>query len=122
MQTASFFHSSGLGMRDPRCVSIALGDPAHYHGRRYQKLVPPGDLLRRYHNRKMTDDLYAVEYIARVLGQLDARQVVAELGADAILLCWEGPGRFCHRRLVAEWIERETGVVVPEWTGVEVTA
>lgn len=48
------------------------------------------------------------------LEKLDVAFIVASLGQDAILLCWEAPGEFCHRRVVAEWIERETGLVVPE--------
>jgi hypothetical protein len=26
----------------------------------------------------------------------------------------EGAGQFCHRRLVAEWLEEHLGVVIPE--------
>lgn len=113
MQTASFF-APGLDLTDRRCVSIALSSPPRFHGREYRPLVPPVDLLRRYHNRTITDELYTVEYWARVLGHLDASKVIADLGPEAILLCWERAGQFCHRRLVAEWIERETGIVVPE--------
>jgi len=39
---------------------------------------------------------------------------LCRLGEDAILLCWENSGVFCHRRLVAEWFEEELGVSVPE--------
>lgn len=35
-------------------------------------------------------------------------------GPDVVLLCYEKPGQFCHRRLVAEWFEQELGLVVPE--------
>ena len=27
-----------------------------------------------------------------------------------VLLCWESPGDFCHRRMIAKWIEEEKGV------------
>jgi uncharacterized protein (DUF488 family) len=50
----------------------------------------------------------------KILDRLDPRKVYDELGEDAILLCWEKPGEFCHRRLVAEWIEAHLGVKVPE--------
>lgn len=29
-------------------------------------------------------------------------------------VCWEAPGEFCHRRLVAAWLETALGVTVPE--------
>jgi len=31
-----------------------------------------------------------------------------------VLLCWELPGQFCHRRLVAEWLEKNLLIEVPE--------
>jgi hypothetical protein len=31
------------------------------------------------------------------------------------LLCWEAPGKFCHRRLVAAWLEDALGIDVPEY-------
>ena len=31
-----------------------------------------------------------------------------------VLLCWCQPSQFCHRHLVADWIEKETGMYVPE--------
>ena len=43
-----------------------------------------------------------------------------DFGENIILLCHELPGKeinkehFCHRRLVADWVQLETGVVIPE--------
>jgi uncharacterized protein (DUF488 family) len=48
------------------------------------------------------------------LDKLDPGEVAYELGSEAVLLCWEAPGRFCHRRLVATWLEEALGVDVPE--------
>lgn len=50
---------------------------------------------------------------------LDPHQVVDELhtltaGADPILLCYETPSKFCHRRLVAQWLEQSLNIQVPE--------
>ena len=86
-------------------------------------------------------DLKPVEYIPCYQEQLDklsAKTTWAELqematgdavrrfGLDAaraarvepVLLCWETPGgtsaAFCHRRLVAQWLQAELGKVVPE--------
>ena len=86
-------------------------------------------------------DIKTIDYIKRYEAQLavlDARTVWEELKAVAIgdavrrfvldevraarvepvLLCWEKPGgtsaAFCHRRLVAQWLQAELGVIVPE--------
>jgi hypothetical protein len=31
-----------------------------------------------------------------------------------VLLCWERPGQFCHRRMVADWIAKALEIDVPE--------
>lgn len=49
-----------------------------------------------------------------ILEGLDPQKVFDDLAEDAILLCWEAPGKFCHRRLVAAWLEEKLGVQMPE--------
>lgn len=34
---------------------------------------------------------------------------------DLALLCYEKPGEICHRRFIAEWLEKENSVTVPEF-------
>ncbi|MEW6657204.1 MAG: hypothetical protein AB1424_00960 [Thermodesulfobacteriota bacterium] len=108
MQTCTFFsvlnRQNQLG---ERLVSIAFHSPKAYHGRSYPALAPRREML------KMDEAAYRVEY-QKILDKLDPHKVFADLGEDAILLCWEAPGRFCHRRLVAEWLEKHLGVHVPE--------
>ena len=36
-----------------------------------------------------------------------------------VLLCWEKPGQFCHRRLFAGWAEQQLSLYVPEVKFVE---
>jgi len=54
----------------------------------------------------------------RVLDLLDPRvtyETICKMaGPDAILVCWEGPTKFCHRQLVAQWFEDEIGCKIPE--------
>ena len=33
---------------------------------------------------------------------------------DIVFLCYEKPGRFCHRRVFAEWLPEKTGETVEE--------
>ena len=37
-----------------------------------------------------------------------------KFGNDIVLLCHEPIDEFCHRRLVADYIELETGIYIPE--------
>lgn len=105
MHTSNFwrFHHR----QDPRLVSIALSKPWWFKGRCYPTLAPRLDMLT------MEEEEYRVEY-QKILDRLDPRQVYGDLGEDAILLCWEPSGVFCHRRLVAAWLEEHLGVEVPE--------
>lgn len=95
-------------------VSIARWPPRWWNGnRRYITLAPSIDLLNRS-RAGLSWQQYVIEYRRDVLDRLDPAKVVADLGDDAILLCWEKPGEDCHRRLVAEWLEKFLGIIVPE--------
>lgn len=37
-----------------------------------------------------------------------------KFGIDTIILCHEPIEKFCHRRLVADYIEIKTGIYIPE--------
>ena len=109
----SYFHSPLLTPGDPRLVSIARWAPFRpaekaYRGRGYPALAPPKTL------QDLSKEEYTKAYRKKVLDRLDPRKVFEDLGEDSVLLCWERPGQFCHRRLVAEWLEFYLGIKVPE--------
>ena len=86
--------------------------------REYMKLAPPMYLVNHWKKGSITVEQYTEEYYRVVLSKLNPQEVLDEIirifGDDATLLCFEKAGEFCHRRLVAEWIEKGTGVEVPE--------
>jgi len=94
----------------PQAVAISQGIPRGWQGKRYKTLAPPWSLV------KLTDNTQFIRlYKAQVLDRLDASQVLNDLGGDNfLLLCWEAPGEFCHRRVVAAWLQKELGLVVEE--------
>jgi len=94
----------------PCLVSIAWKTPEWFKGRCYPALAPKSKML------KMGEEEYRQKYRA-ILDRLNPRKVYEDLGQDAVLLCWEQPGEFCHRRLVAAWLEAALGVTVPELPG-----
>lgn len=106
MQTSNYARSSN----DPNAVAISQGIPRWYKGRRYMKLAPSWDLI------KIKDqNIYRRLYYEEVLSKLDPHQVYEDLGGpDAIMLCWESPGKFCHRRIVAEWMGNALGITIDE--------
>jgi hypothetical protein len=48
------------------------------------------------------------------MDKLNTAKVYADLGPDAILLCWESTGADCHGRLVAEWLKKSLNIIIPE--------
>jgi len=111
-----------LSALDPGAVSIARKPPWYYNGRTYPPLYPPADLLRDYRDRLISRREYHDRYFCGVLGPLDAERVVKDITAlvapsEPVLLCWEYPQDadfFCHRRIVAAWLEGKLNVEIPE--------
>jgi len=95
----------------PQAVAISQGLPRGWKGRAYRPLAPSWGLV------KVTDQVQFIRlYKTQILDALDARQVLRELGDDNfIMLCWEPPGEFCHRRVVAAWLQKKLGLEVPEF-------
>lgn len=112
MNTSYFANKKAAS--DPNAVSIARWPPRWWGSRRrYIALAPSSDLLKRS-KAGLPWAEYVTEYKHDVLAKLDPAKVAADLGPDAILLCWESPGEDCHRRLIAEWLEQNLGTPVPE--------
>ena len=70
--------------------------------------------------KKQIEDEYIKSYYDIRLKDLDVNELLCELnerfGNEIILLCHEPVNEFCHRRLIADYIELETGVYIPEVT------
>ncbi len=94
----------------PQAVAISLGVPRGWQGARCTVLAPPRPLIRI-----MDPETFISLYRAQVLDRLDPYQIIRDLGDDDFLmLCWEVPGEFCHRRVVVAWLRKHTGVLVEE--------
>lgn len=107
----SYFAISSL---HPDAVSIAAKKPDWYNGREYKKLAPKWDWWKKWKDEGLGEEWYKEKYYETVLRKLDPKKVYQELGENAVILCYEKPGTFCHRRLVAEWLEKELKIEIPE--------
>jgi hypothetical protein len=75
--------------------------------------------LRKYIDlKKQIEDEYIESYYETRLKDLDITELLTTLenkfGDNIILLCHEPVLEFCHRRLIADYIELKTGVYIPE--------
>jgi len=104
----SYFKNPNLNPQDSRLVSIARWTPPGFRNiRQFRLLVPRKDWGGQSPNT------FIRTYYEKVLDRLDPRLIYDSL-EESILLCWEPPGVFCHRRIVAEWLEQHLAIKVPE--------
>lgn len=105
-------------------ISICGKAPNWWTGLQYKKLAPKYQFFMEW--KKNKDNSYYIEhYNEEVLNGLQASEVVADLkhlcdksmysDCDIALVCYEKPEDFCHRHLVANWLE-ENGYECKEWT------
>jgi len=109
MQTSNFWKAG----KNSNAVSIAARAPSWYRDREYKKLAPKYWLLMKYKKDK-DSNFYTAHYYEEILNKLDPQKTFNELGKDAILLCWEKSGEFCHRHLVSQWLSKNLGIKIQE--------
>lgn len=97
-------------------IGIALWPPRFFRGVSMSQVAP-----RRYMlNDQLTDEEYTSMYRNDVLRLVDARAFVRQLeeaghGMDVALCCFEKPGDFCHRHILAQWLTEQIGIEVKEY-------
>ena len=97
-------------------IGVALWPPRFFRGISMKQVAP-----RRY---MLDDRLPAEEYIRMyrndVIRLVAARSFIQDLerasrGMDVALCCFEKPGDFCHRHILAKWLNEQTGIEVSEF-------
>lgn len=97
-------------------IGVALWPPRFFRGISMKQVAP-----RRYMlDDRLTDEEYIRMYRSDVLRFVDARSFIRQLeeaghGMDVALCCFEKPGDFCHRHILAQWIREQTGIEVSEF-------
>lgn len=107
-------------------ISIAGKAPAGYRGTEYKVLAPKKEFFMKW--KENHDNNYYIKcFNEQVLFHLNPVEVYNRLeelscGQDIVLICYEKSGDFCHRHLVADWLSKNLGIEVKEWTEDEVQA
>jgi hypothetical protein len=101
-------------------IAICGGIPFYWKGLWYKKLAPRIKFFTEW-KQNHDNDFYIEHFNAEVLANHTPDEVVSELfalanGVDKIcLICYEKPGNFCHRHLVADWLNATGKYNVQEW-------
>lgn len=96
-------------------ISICGKAPDWYTGLQYKKLAPKYDFFMEW--KKNHDNEYYIKcFNEQVLSKLNATDVILDLSkicygfnvgeCDICLICYEKPTDFCHRHLVADWLNQ----------------
>lgn len=104
-------------------IAICGKSPVGFKGAQYKKLAPKYDFFMKW--KENHDNEYYIQcFNEQVLSVLDAQLVVDDLkrisgiennGKSGIaMVCYERPEDFCHRHLVAKWLN-ENGYDVKEY-------
>jgi hypothetical protein len=118
--TSYFGNSRKLKEAGVNMICVAIGKPRFIAGIPQMLNVCP----TRY---MVSGPCSREEYLKlydRILASQDANQVVKQIemlsgGKDVALCCYEKPGDFCHRHILAKWITENTGIEITEFGVVE---
>ena len=84
-----------------KAVSIATKTPKGFNGYECSELAPGWDLVLGLKNGTITEKEYRKRYKQKLMN-LNVHKYAAML-EGRVLLCYEAPGKFCHRRIVRSW-------------------
>ena len=102
-------------------ISGDRGKQVEYDGKCFPVLAPKLSFWKEWHRNKNigiiseeeNDRYYVEQYYEQVLSNLDPEEIYRNLD-NSILLCYEENTEFCHRHIVAAWLELLLQVEVPE--------
>lgn len=111
---------------DAGLVSIAGKTPNWFTGERFISLMPHWLWWKEWHEKFISDlesdeskKWYTAKYKETVLRQLDPHVVARQLKdlvqwKPTFILCYETPEKFCHRHIVAKWLN-DARIDCEEW-------
>lgn len=133
--TSYFGKVKAISKADPSAVFVAVcgGLPSYFKespNARWLKSVAPKwkwwsewhDKFKGSYESEESKAFYVEQYKTTVLDNLDPLEVITWLtdgvqdGTNIYLLCYEIPEKFCHRHLLAEWLNLKLGTDIREWT------
>lgn len=100
-------------------ISICGKAPDWYDGIQYKKVAPKYGFFQEW-KKNQDNDFYIEHFNAEVLDNLVAKNVYEDLsnlsdGKDCVLICYEKSEDFCHRHLVAGWLNQKLGINIEEY-------
>ena len=120
--TSYFANLKNLEKEDIFPIGICCYPPKWFNGPNLGAIAPTPDILEKC---KSSHAEYEKRYRAEVLSIFkDISTLINKIsyisgGKDVALCCYEKPSDFCHRHIVAKWLEEQAGIEVKEFEKTE---
>lgn len=106
--TSNFAKAKSLDHSKYLVVAISRYVPKGYSGVRELRFAPSRQLLMSY-KKGLSTDIYTQLFFNELRNKESVYSVFKDLarlsnGRDIVLCCYEKPGDFCHRRLIADFV------------------
>lgn len=113
--TSYFANGKKLGKAGITMIGIALYPPKWFYGVSLKTVSPTYSILHEDNRER-----YIERFKKEVLSRVDPKEFLERVkqysnGKDVALCCFEKPGDFCHRHLVADWLNEKLGLDVQEF-------
>ena len=101
-------------------VAISGKVPDFFEGTTYPDFAPRWEMFKRWKAGEITNEGYVKEYKAylNTLNKDDIEFDFKEYNTEknhCVLLCYEKPHDFCHRHVLADWLEENFGWKIAEY-------
>lgn len=97
-------------------IAISAKSPEDYFGKTFMLLAPTWELIMGYKHGEIRPCDYANQYINLLeTRDLTPQSILDTLPHSCYLLCYEPPGEFCHRHVLASWLNEHTDANIKEW-------
>lgn len=122
--TSYFANLKNLEKDDIVPIGICCYPPKWFKGPNFRAIAPSPDILEKC---KSSHAEYEKRYRTEVLSLFKDANILLERisfisgGKDAALCCYEKPSDFCHRHILAKWLEEQTRIKVEEFEKTEET-
>ena len=103
-----------FGNRIPIC--IMRWKPKYFDGIYFPLLAPLSDLLSDCKSNQISFDIFREKMIHQLelLEPKDILNQLEQFGSDIVLLCTCKVYKYCHRKIVADWLSRELNIEIKE--------
>lgn len=117
--TSYFGNSRKLNEAGVLIICVAIGKPKFLNVPQMINVAPTRYMISGACSHEEYLQLYD-----KILASQDANKVVEQIkalsrGKDVALCCYEKPGDFCHRHILAKWLTENTGIEITEFGAVE---